>query len=272
MNCQKAKEKFADFLTGDLDEKSHQEIRSHLASCPACRLELESLSAIWTKLGVLPAEQPTPGLRQRFYGMLEAYKDGMEKEKPRRNFFEAFTEWTARFMPRRPVYQFAFSFLLLVVGLTAGFFAGGVRFESGEEIASLRQEVSEMRQMAAVSLLNQPSASERLRGVNFTSRLEQPTEGTLLALLDTLNNDPNISVRLAAVDALYLFYDHPQVKEGLVNSLETQTSPLVQISLIDLLVEIRERRAAEALRLLIQDERLNPEVKKRAEQGLARLS
>jgi hypothetical protein len=37
-------------------------------------------------------------------------------------------------------------------------------------------------------------------------------------------------------------------------------------------VEIRERRAAEALHTLIQDEKLNPEVKKRAEIGLARLT
>jgi HEAT repeat protein len=87
-----------------------------------------------------------------------------------------------------------------------------------------------------------------------------------------LNRDPNVNVRLAAVDALYLFYDHPEVKEGLIHSLAGQTSALVQMSLVNLLVEIRERRAVEALERLIQDQNLNPKVKKRAEMGLTQLS
>jgi hypothetical protein len=44
------------------------------------------------------------------------------------------------------------------------------------------------------------------------------------------------------------------------------------MSLVSLLVEIRERRAVEALERLVQDEKLNPKVKKRAELGLVQLS
>ena len=139
-------------------------------------------------------------------------------------------------------------------------------------MAGLKGEVDDMRRIVAVSLLKQASPSERLRGVSWSARIDRPGDEIIQTLLETLDNDPNVNVRLAAVDALYLFYDHPEVKEGLLGSLAGQTSPLVQMSLINLLVEIRERRAAEALRRLIQDEKLNPKVKKRAELGLVQLS
>jgi HEAT repeat protein len=139
-------------------------------------------------------------------------------------------------------------------------------------VASLKGEVDDMRRIVAVSLLKQASPSERLMGVSWSARIDRPGDEIIQTLLETLDNDPNVNVRLAAVDALYLFYDHPEVKERLIDSLAGQTSPLVQMSLINLLVEIRERRAAVALERLIQNERLNPKVKKRAELGLVQLS
>jgi HEAT repeat protein len=90
-------------------------------------------------------------------------------------------------------------------------------------------------------------------------------------LVNTLNTDPNINVRLAAVEALYLFRNQPGVRDNLTNSLALQDSPLVQVALIDLLVEIREQRASEALKALIKNEKLNPDVKKLAEQGIKQL-
>ena len=275
MTCEKTREQFADYLTGDLDEKSLSNVQAHLASCSSCREEAEGLSAIWTKLGVLPHEQPSPALRQRFYSMLEAFKEGLgeEEEKERPRLGEKISAWLGRLMPKRPVYQLALSLLLLAAGLGGGFLLSGpARSAARIEVAALNQEVNAMRQMMAVSLLKQPSPSDRLMGVGWSVQLEQPGKKLLDTLLDTLNHDPNVNVRLAAVDGLYLFYNHPRVKDGLVQSLARQRSPIVQIALIGVLVDIREKRAAEALRTLIQKEKLNPQVKKRAELGLAQLS
>jgi len=272
MNCEKTKEKFADYLVGNLDKKSLAEVQTHLTACPDCRGELESLSAIWTKLGVLPQEQPSSALRQRFYAMLKAYKEGMEEEKTKVFFGQAASRWIERFMPRRPVYQFALSLVLLAVGLGGGYWMSSSRPGVKKEIATLKHEVNDMHGMVAVSLLKQASPSDRLMGVSWSSRISSPSEKILQTLLEALNFDPNVNVRLASVDALYLFYDYPGVKEGLVNALTKQSSPLVQIALINLLVEIRERRAIDALRQLIQNEKLNSRVKKRAELGLAQLS
>ena len=128
-----------------------------------------------------------------------------------------------------------------------------------------------MRQTVAISLLSQPSASARLQGVSYSAAVQRPNTKTLTALVNTLNTDPNSNVRLAAVEALYLFRNQSGVKDSLLNALAVQDSPLVQVALIDLLVEIREQRASEALKALIKNEKLNPDVKKLAEQGIKQL-
>ena len=273
MNCERMKDLFADYLAGELDETALAEAQTHLAGCASCREELESLSAIWTKLGVLPKEQPSASLRSRFYDMLESYKDGLEKGAAATGPFRVLSSWLTRLMPRRPAYQFGLAFVLIIAGLGSGYLLN-VRARSGAraELATLREEVDEMRRTVAVSFLKQASPSDRLMGVSWSAQIDRPGDEIIAALLETLDHDLNVNVRLAAVDALYLFSGHPEVKERLVQSLARQSSPLVQLSLIDLLVGIRERRAAKALEQLILDEKLNPKVKKRAELGLALLS
>ena len=118
-------------------------------------------------------------------------------------------------MPRRPAYQLALAFVLIVAGLGSGYLLN-VRSRSNArfEVATLKQEVDDMRRTVAVSLLKQASPSERLMGVSWSSRIDRPGDEIIAALLETLDHDSNVNVRLAAVDALYLFYGHREVKDG----------------------------------------------------------
>lgn len=267
MTCDKIQEKFADYLTGDLDESGRRDVREHILGCAACREDLEDLTVIWAKLGVLPEEQPGGGLRHRFYTMLEEYKDGLAAERKAARA-EAGRGWRAWLTFQRPAFAASFSAFLLVAGAAAGWLAGG---GSALKRASLSREVQDMRQQVALSLLNQPSATERIQGVGYSASVKDPNDTTLAALFNAVDTDPNPNVRLAAVDALYLFRDRPGVRESLVRSLAVQTYPLVQVALIDFLVEVREAKAAEALKSLIEGGDLTPEVKTRAEQGLKQI-
>jgi hypothetical protein len=261
MTCDKIQERFADYLTGDLDEAGRDEVRGHIADCAACREDLENLTVVWAKLGVLPEEQPSGAVRSRFYTMLEEFKSA---DAPR----PAWREW---FSFRRPAFAASFSVLLLLIGLGAGWLMNGGP-AGRQKYASLSSEVQNMRQEMAVSLLGRSSATERIQGVGYTAGVEKPNDATLAALFDAVDRDPNPNVRLAAVEALYLFRDRPGVRESLVKSLSVQTYPLVQVALIDFLVEVREARAAAALKALVEGDELTPEVKKRAEQGLKQIS
>ena len=259
MNCPTIKDMFPDYLIGDLKDRDALVVQAHLTDCSDCRGELESLSEIWTKLGVLTEEHPSEGLRSRFYTMLEAYKQGMEQDKPAAGLVQSFNRWLESWWPRRPVVQFGMALLILAVGLTAGLWMKPASYTAAD-ITPLRQEVQAMQTTLAMSLLDHGSASERLRGVNLSARLEKPETRLVDSLLQTLDTDPNVNVRLAVVDSLYLFHRQPAVRERVSDSLAKQTSPLVQVALFDLLVNMQVRRAVEAMRTLIESVRLDPEV------------
>ena len=128
-----------------------------------------------------------------------------------------------------------------------------------------------MRQLVTLSLLQQQSPSERLRGVSWSYQVGQPDSEVLDALLQTLNHDPNVNVRLAAVDALSSFFDRAMVRQGLVQSLAKQNSPLIQIALVDLMIEQREQLAVNTFRQLEQDKETNQAVRQRIEWGIQQL-
>lgn len=273
MTCEKLQEKFADYLTGDLDAASRRRVQAHIAGCAACRADLEDLTMVWAKLGVLPEEQPGPGLRHRFYGMLEDYKNALPAaERPAGQAERAWPSGSRRgwFIFRRPAFAASFASLLLLAGLGAGWFLAGGRADAGR-LTLLSREVQNMRQEVALALLDRSSAADRIMGIGYSASVDKPDGRTLEALFEALDRDPSPNVRLAAVDALYLFRNTPGVRESLVRSLGVQTYPLVQIALIDFLVDVREERAAEALKRLIEAGELTPEVKKRAEQGLQQI-
>jgi hypothetical protein len=202
--------------------------------------------------------------------MLEAYKSEAEQTPAKPLPARLFSGWKRWFSFRRPAFAASFSALLLLLGVGAGWLVSGGQGKDAR-LSSLQREVQDMRQTVALSLLSQPSATDRLQGISYTAAVRNPSTKTLAALVETLNTDPNPNVRLAAVEALYLFRNQPGVRDSLVASLAVQDSALVQVALIDLLVEIREERASEALKSLIKNEKLNPDVKKLAEQGIKQL-
>ena len=100
------------------------------------------------------------------------------------------------------------------------------------EIDELRAEIDSMSRAVTISLLQHQSASERLRAVSW-SRIAGPDNQVLGALLDAARLDPNVNVRLAAVDALAAYADDGAVRSGLIDSLEVERSPLVQLAVLE---------------------------------------
>src|SRR5205814_491203 len=255
MKCEQVREGFPDYLAGEISMPARAGIDGHLAGCAACREELNSLSAIWTRLGSLPGQEPSPTSEARFHAMLEAYRQGMNQADRDSSPRVTVADWLAGLWPRQPAMQFAVAVLLFAAGLLLG---PALRQRPQNQtvtegtndraLVQLREEVSSMRQLLTLALLQQPSASERLRGVNWSYQIEQPDRDVLGALLRALDSDPNVNVRLAAVDALHLFASDVMVRRGLLRSLAEQKSPLVQIELINLMVELKEKESVPVLR------------------------
>ena len=156
------------------------------------------------------------------------------------------------------------------MGIGVGQWLGG-RARGRADLAGLQDEVHHMRQLVTLSLLEQQSASERLRGVDYSSRVDQSDTQVLAALLQAVNHDPNVNVRLAAVDALRKFARDPSVKGSLDQSLVKQESPLVQLALIDFLVDTRDKSAVPSLAALERSPTADKNVKEKALWGLSQL-
>ena len=169
MTCKTILDNFADYLTGDLDEAARKGVRDHIAGCAACREELENLTLIWAKLGVLPEERPGPGLRDRFYAMLGEQKAALDasSERPGKEHavqgrrLGGVREWLTF---RRPAFAASFSAFLLLFGIGAGWFLTGGP-SGARRLAILSAEVRDMRQQVALNLMERPSATDRLLGI-----------------------------------------------------------------------------------------------------------
>ncbi len=255
MNCEDARTQFVDYWRGTLDD-TVGEFRAHLDACDRCRAEAEELCDLWGTLGAMPEEDPSLGMRVRFYDSLRAWR---QRESERR---------TGLWWLRRPAFQAAAAAAILVIGIGTGYF---VRGRDTSEFPQLRGEVYNMRQLVALSLLQQQNASDRLRGVNYAYRVEQSDPQVLSALLTTLDHDSNVNVRLAAVDAVRNFTDNPVGRKGLVQALAKQDSPLVQIAILDQIVELHEKSAVTAIQFLMSGQDVNPDVRQRAQWALKQL-
>jgi hypothetical protein len=168
---------------------------------------------------------------------------------------------------------------LLAIGVAIGHYmvpiAGGSDStrpaETSAEIVAMRGELRDLREMITLSLMQQQSASERLKGVSWSGQIDRPSSEVVAALLDTLMHDSNVNVRLATIDALERFASQEVVRRGTIQAVDRQASPLVQIALIDYMVKVNERESIGTLRRISEDPKVNAAVRARAAWGLQQL-
>lgn len=134
------------------------------------------------------------------------------------------------------------------------------------------KEVVTMKKMLRFEQNGETSASERIQAVNLSAELNHADEDITQILINTMNFDDNVNVRLAACQALRRFENEPLVREGLIQSLSIQTDPNVQLTLIEILVTIKEKRAAEQMQRLAQNKEAMEVVRMKAEEGFTHLT
>jgi len=143
---------------------------------------------------------------------------------------------------------------------------------TASQVQALSGQLREMRQMMMLSLLQNPSASERMRAASYASESRTISPDILVALLTTLNNDPNVNVRLTTLDALTQYARNAAVREGLIQSILQQESPLMQAALADVMLKLQEKRAVPSFKKLLQEKGLNDMVRSKIEQVITRLT
>jgi hypothetical protein len=265
MNCEEMESRLPDYWSGRLDGRARVAVELHLGECEACRREAEVLERLWSGLGLIGHPEPSRELRSRFYDTLEAYQQGLSETRAKKR-----RDWFA-WWPQQPAWQLGAAAAMLVLGVVAGYGLRPAAALAPADVAQLQSEVRQMRQLVALSLLQQQSASERLRGVNYAYQADPGDAEVLGALLDRLREDANVNVRLAAVDAVRRFGNVQQARSGLVAALADHSSPLVQVAIIDALTDLKVRQAAPAIRALETESDVAPAVRERAKLAVSKL-
>jgi len=260
MQCEAARERLIDGLTSSPEEMA--EVARHLEECADCRAESASLTHLWDALGSIEPE-PDAAATLRMRGRLEALLAS----------HDAHFDGPSRTVKVRAIQGMAAA-AVLALGLALGM--GIARYTAApspppSEIDMMRQELQDLRHMVTLSLMQQQSATDRLKGVSWSGQIDAPRNDIVQALLDALANDPNVNVRLASLDALERFADREPVRRAAVDAVQTQMSPLVQIALIDFIVKTGERDSLDVLKRIADDPQVHEAVRARATWGLQML-
>jgi len=141
-----------------------------------------------------------------------------------------------------------------------------------ELLGKLRGKVlrSEKNVMFA-GLNDMNSSATRITAASEALRLKNTGNDIVDALAATLNNDPNANVRLAALDGLARFYQETYVRQKLIASLKNQQDPVVQITMINLLIRMRESGILSELERIVNDQNTQKAVKDCAYSGIFQL-
>jgi hypothetical protein len=216
---------------------------------------LRQLTSLDEQLMKVEDPMPTMRLDDRFHTML-----GEEKRKLAGSTFTfKLPQWGQAFS------RLAFGTVILVVGFAVGYI---LRPSSNDEVRLLTQQVGEMKEMMMLTMLEKESASERLKAVSLTSDMTKVSGKVTNALFQTLNQDPNVNVRLAALEALVPYVNQSSVREELIHSISKQDSPLVQVSLAELMVALQEKKSVTELQKLMDKESTPKDVKKQLKKSI----
>lgn len=257
MEREKLESLLIDYIDGRLTETERVSLEQQLSQNPEAFRLYEQLREVMKAMDRSAALEPSAGMRSRFDRMLA--EELAHQPSGRQVFF------------RPAFYRAAAAVALVAAGIAGGYWIS-LQQRQNDEIIAIRKEMESTKQIMQAMLQNQSSASQRLQGVTVAMQFSGADDDVVNALVRAMNEDPSSNVRLAALDALATFSQEPDVRKALITSLSTQTDPLVQISLIQLLVRLKEKSVLKDLERMVEDETNLKAVKDEAYNGILKLS
>jgi hypothetical protein len=246
-----------DYLDGKLTGVERKVLEQELTESGELREALQQLTELAANMKQATRWKPSPALQASFNAALQQEIYSLQQRK--------------RLWPSPVVYRVAAGIALAVLAGGIGFWASN-EWREQQEVAQLRKELRETKQLMLSLMNNELSASQRMMGVSVANTVAIPDDDITRVLIEVLNTDPNTNVRLSALDALAKFYTEPRIKNALVQSLALQQEPVVQIALIQLLVHIKEKTIMPQLEEIIDNQQSIKAVKDEARTALLKLS
>lgn len=270
MQCNEVEPLLIDYIDLQLSPAARENVKQHLQSCPVCQHILDEYKQLFTAMDTKKVEQPGAALKEKFDIMLQSE---LNIEATARIIKEDEGKKVIAMKKSSLFLRIAASVILIAAGVLIGTKMGQpavqqVNPASSAEMADLKKEVKEMKEALMFNQLNDESASERIKAVNYVEQMNNPDGKVINALLNTMNQDKNVNVRLAALYSVAKFAGSQAVRDSLVTSLPRQKEPIMQIVLINILTERKETKAVGAIKEVLADKKTMQPVKDIAEKGL----
>ena len=251
-----------EYLDNTISEKDRKELEAYLAQSEEARKELEKMKALFDAFAQDEISVPSNSLRMHFEEALEAEKSKHHKvialdTKPKKS------SWASN------VLKIAASVALLVTSFQIGSVFQQNKVDNS--IASLENERLQMKQTVMLSLMENQSASKRIQGVNYIEEIPNPDDAVVDALAKRMLNDENDNVRLTAFEALSQFSSSEKVKEVFIEALGKEKNPSIQIVIIQVLVQMQEKKAIGPMQRLLEQEDTQPFIKEQIKTGLPKI-
>jgi hypothetical protein len=224
-----------------------------------------TLEELHGEIGNFSVPHPSGRMDERFRMMLEEEKKkdliGGSITELKRSLYHQLSS---------PVWRIAAGIALFLMGwFGASWFGTGT--PDRHQLASLSGEVVKLRETLVLAMIEQNSPVERIKAVNMMDQMEQADGKIIQSLLSTLENDENDNVRLIALDALIKYSHQPAVREGLINAISKQTSPMVQLRLAEIMVSLQEKRSVPEFEKILNNVNLNYSVRNKLDETVKTL-
>lgn len=260
-------EKLLAYIDGKLSAAENAEIREWLENDPNLDAEYRQLRKLLQQMEQPLPEVPSHRMTQRFESWLEENHTTSQSTTLTRTLSGTLSgtlSWTL-------IYRVAAAIIVLVVAGGTWWMVQTAR-EQKRELVRLQEELKHTKQLMLDQLQDNQSASQRMMGVYAANTLVSADQEIIDVLAKTMESDASSNVRLAALEALSRFYQEPKVKQLLIQSLTRQKDPVVQIALIQLLVQMKEKSILSDLEHLTRQDHQIKAVRDEAYKGIFKLT
>jgi len=199
--------------------------------------EIKELYETWQDLNSIEVPQLRTEMDDSFYRMMDALPEAstIEQQSPKKD--PVIVRWLT---PSRMAVAATF-----FIGLMAGqlFNFGSTKADVAEQ--QYAEQPAQNEYVKFASIVETPSALKRIKGINQVKTQNNPD----LKIIDALNKvilfDPNINVRLTAIETMVYFSHIPEARTYLIEAIPFQDSPIVQLELADITIALEEDRSAD---------------------------
>lgn len=259
MEEERMNELMMDYLEGKLSGELKSFVEKHINKSPENKEEFEALKATLSMMGNDRELEPDASLRLEFLNQIEEEIQQLSGTRSIQPNFWSNYGW-----------KVAAAIAFVAVGALATMLLTN-RSEM-DKMQALQEDLNETKAMLELALQNDQSASQRMKSIQASFSVAQPDEDMINVLIEVMNNDDNVNVRLAAIEALSNFSSNAQVRKALVQSLKQQKEAMIQITLINVLVGIEAKGAVDELNNIIEDSTTLPVVRDEAHMAVFKLS